>query len=270
MNPKVLLAARIGGVVILGLFVLNTPILGDPIRKLFNVNPATGVKIGSLPQKDTPAQSPTPNASPTPQATTSPSPVPSAPAQPVGDCKEPKKSQDAQKVKVVHYSYPETKNLVPVTGEADDVKLKPSAAKAYLAMKAKAKEAGIIVEIASGYRSIDDQYKNFEYKAAKDPSRSFADLVKFNSIAGFSEHHTGLALDIVSKEYPSLNQGHADSTVGKWLLENAKSFGFEMSFGPKNTLGVGHEPWHWRFVGDDESKKTFCFVTKNFPTINPQ
>jgi zinc D-Ala-D-Ala carboxypeptidase len=266
---KVKIVLQLAGIGVLGCFILNAPIFGDPIRKVFNRYPAD-VKISELPQKVAnaqPSQSTQPSASPTPQTTASATPIASPPT---GDCVEPKKSENALKQSVTHYSYLETQTLVQVTGENAEIKLNPSAAKAYIDMKAKAKEAGISLEIASGFRSVDDQYKNFEYKATKDPKRSFADLVKYNSIAGFSEHHTGLALDIASKEYPSLNQGHAESAVGKWLLQNAKSFGFELSFGPKNTLGVGYEPWHWRYVGDEASKKTFCFVSSNYAKINPQ
>jgi zinc D-Ala-D-Ala carboxypeptidase len=270
---KVKIGLQLAVIGVLGCFILNAPIFGDPIRKVFNRYPAN-VKISDLPQKEAnaqPSQTPQqPIASPTPQASASATPIASAPAQPAGDCVEPKKSENAMKYKVIHYQYAEVSDLIQVVGEKSDIKLAQPAAKAYLLMKAKAKESGIDLEIASGFRSVDAQFENFKFKAESDPSRSREDLVKYNSIAGFSEHHTGLALDIASKEYQSLNQGHAQSTAGKWLLQNAKSFGFELSFGPKNTLGVGYEPWHWRYVGDEGSKKTFCFVSSNYAKINPQ
>ncbi|MFN9165469.1 MAG: D-alanyl-D-alanine carboxypeptidase family protein, partial [Pseudanabaena sp.] len=43
----------------------------------------------------------------------------------------------------------------------------------------------------------------------------------------------------------------------QWLQNNAAKYGFEMSFPPNNPQGVMYEPWHWRFVGDDDSLATF-------------
>jgi zinc D-Ala-D-Ala carboxypeptidase len=45
--------------------------------------------------------------------------------------------------------------------------------------------------------------------------------------------------------------------ASKWLFQNAYRFNFELSFPENNWQGIGYEPWHWRFVGDEKSKRIF-------------
>ena len=42
-----------------------------------------------------------------------------------------------------------------------------------------------------------------------------------------------------------------------WLKNNAAKYSFELSFPPDNHQGISYEPWHWRYVGDQESLETF-------------
>ena len=46
--------------------------------------------------------------------------------------------------------------------------------------------------------------------------------------------------------------------ASRWLRKNAAAFHFEMSFGKDNVMGVSYEPWHYRFVGDSHSLRTFA------------
>ncbi|HEY9618014.1 MAG TPA: D-alanyl-D-alanine carboxypeptidase family protein, partial [Microcoleaceae cyanobacterium] len=43
----------------------------------------------------------------------------------------------------------------------------------------------------------------------------------------------------------------------QWLQANAAHYSFELSFPKDNRQGVSYEPWHWRYVGDIQSLKTF-------------
>ncbi|GBF77984.1 D-alanyl-D-alanine carboxypeptidase [Paenibacillus sp. 598K] len=63
---------------------------------------------------------------------------------------------------------------------------------------------------------------------------------------GFSEHESGLALDIGSK------QGKMESAEeGRWLEQHAWRYGFILRYPPDKTevTGVPYEPWHYRYVG---------------------
>ena len=55
----------------------------------------------------------------------------------------------------------------------------------------------------------------------------------------------------------SLEEDFADTKEYEWLLEHAKNYGFEMSFPKNNKQGLGFEPWHWKYTGTKEAKKTF-------------
>ncbi len=71
---------------------------------------------------------------------------------------------------------------------------------------------------------------------------------------GFSEHHTGYALDICD-ETLSLDESFAETRAYRWLQQNARAFNFELSF-PRHGE-VSFEPWHWRFEGETEAIEAF-------------
>ncbi len=76
---------------------------------------------------------------------------------------------------------------------------------------------------------------------------------------GYSEHHTGYAIDIGDEYYPDadLKTSFENTSAFEWLQENAAYYSFELSFPKGNSQGVSYEPWHWRFVGDRDSLETF-------------
>jgi LAS superfamily LD-carboxypeptidase LdcB/peptidoglycan hydrolase-like protein with peptidoglycan-binding domain len=98
--------------------------------------------------------------------------------------------------------------------------------------------------IVSGYRSYDDQVKNFGNKAK---SRGIDDTQRYNTIPGFSQHHTGKAFDIFSVEDSWWDQ---NSDVKKWVADNAKNYGFEITYKTDGILR-GAEPWHLFYVGGE-------------------
>ena len=86
---------------------------------------------------------------------------------------------------------------------------------------------------------------------------------RFKSVApqGYSEHHTGYACDITINGNRSRNTSDWKSGDLKraydWLSKNASKYGFEQSFKANNKQGVIEEQWHWRFVGDEDSRRVF-------------
>ena len=152
---------------------------------------------------------------------------------------------------ITHYKYADCaeENLV-TCGEKQVHK---DLAKAFVQMQNDALKDGIKLEIISGFRSIEYQKTIFPCKFKGDPTEEeFIARLKYSAPAGFSEHHTGLAIDI-----NSLEEDFADTKEYEWLLEHAKDYGFEMSFPKNNNQGLGFEPWHWKYTGTEEAKKTF-------------
>ena len=116
--------------------------------------------------------------------------------------------------------------------------------------------------IVSGYRSYDDQVKNFGNKAK---SRGVDNTQKANTVPGFSQHHTGKAFDIFSVD---TSWWDSNTDVKDWVAANAKNYGFDVTYKKQGPLRIA-EPWHLYYVGGgsvNESDKEF--VSNLFEEIN--
>ncbi|MEG4838175.1 M15 family metallopeptidase [Microcoleus sp. B9-D4] len=158
-----------------------------------------------------------------------------------------------------HLPYPEApaKDLVSVTSDGS-VKLRTSAAAKYQEMVNAAAASGIYFAPISGFRSLQDQqHVFFDVKAERRQNAS--KRAEVSAPPGYSEHHTGYAIDIGDGSAPehNLSPSFENTEAFKWLEANAVAFSFEMSFPKNNRQGVSYEPWHWRFVGDKQSLETF-------------
>ena len=114
-------------------------------------------------------------------------------------------------------------------------------------------------QITTAYRSVEYQEELFQKRKKQDPS--YGEDPKNYPVkvlpGKFSEHTTGLALDILSVSYSQADDGFADTAEGKWLLEHAHEFGFILRY-PKekeHITGVIYEPWHYRYVGKEAAKE---------------
>ena len=151
------------------------------------------------------------------------------------------------------------KSQVVVVGKyrsSRTVKLLPSAAAAFRKMQAAAQLQGVGITPISGYRGFDLQKYLFDKKVKKLGRPELA--ARWVAPPGYSEHHTGLALDVGDPSTPKCDAlpCFEKTRTYHWLTKNAARFGFELSFHEAE----GHiqfEPWHWRFVGDAEGQKLF-------------
>ncbi len=135
----------------------------------------------------------------------------------------------------------------------DEIFVHKACANAFKKMQEKAKLDGIKLKLVSGFRSTEYQKEVFKSRLVDNSENSIKKRAKVSAPAGFSEHHTGYAIDI-----NSLSTSFEKSKAFIWLKENAPKFDFEMSFPRKNAQKISYEPWHWRYVGDDVSKKIFA------------
>ncbi len=184
--------------------------------------------------------------SPTPIETPSPSPSPTPSIQ--------------QKENILgHLPYQEAswQELTPVFGN-QNVRLRSSAAEKFNAMADAAWSAKINLVPLSGFRTLADQeYLFFEVKAERGQRTS--QRAEVSAPPGYSEHHTGYAIDIGDVTAPEshLKVSFENTKAFQWLQENAGNYGFELSFPKDNPQGISYEPWHWRFIGDSHSSNTF-------------
>ena len=75
-------------------------------------------------------------------------------------------------------------------------RLAPEAAASWAAMQAEAAAAGVTLLLVSGYRSIDYQARLFRKKI--NAGQCVSEILTVNAAPGFSEHHTGRAVDIAT------------------------------------------------------------------------
>ena len=103
---------------------------------------------------------------------------------------------------------------------------------------------GIEIKNISAYRSYSMQEWLYEHYAEENDSYDIADT--FSARAGFSEHQTGLALDI-----NMVDDDFVKSPDYLWLKDNSYKYGFILRY-PKDKesiTGYKFEPWHYRYVG---------------------
>ena len=97
----------------------------------------------------------------------------------------------------------------------------------------------------SGYRSHDYQLGIFERKLGR--GQSIDEILAVNAAPGFSEHHSGRALDIGTPGEPPAEDTFEGTGAFAWLRDNAAADGFVLSYPRDNPHGIAYEPWHWRF-----------------------
>ena len=132
-------------------------------------------------------------------------------------------------------------------------KIRQEAYDAFVEMWEAANQEGIYLVIVSAYRNGADQKEAYDYYANLKGT-TYADSIAARP--GFSEHQTGLALDIYSKGN-TVAETFKDSNAYKWLINNCYKYGFILRYPEaKSTLtGYNYESWHYRYVGKELAQK---------------
>lgn len=128
-----------------------------------------------------------------------------------------------------------------------------------LSMMQAAEEDGVTLAICSPYRDLSYQEVLFNRKieAYMKKGMSYMEAYTVSSqavtVPGASEHQIGLAIDIVSDDYITLDEGFADTDAGRWLAKHSCEYGFILRYplGKENITSIEFEPWHFRYVGKD-------------------
>lgn len=122
-------------------------------------------------------------------------------------------------------------------------RLAPTAARRWADMVGAADGDGIVLLIVSGFRSIDYQAGLIRKKL--DAGQAIETILAVNTAPGFSEHHTGMAVDIATPGSRPLTEDFENTKAFQWLRAEAGHFGFAMSYPRDNPWGIIYEPWHW-------------------------
>ena len=127
--------------------------------------------------------------------------------------------------------------------------LDSQAAKSFFEMKKAAKKDSIDLQFVSAFRSFDSQKKIIERKLNR--GSLINKILEENKLPGYSEHHTGKAIDFTSKKLNTLSTQFENSKEFKWIAENASTYNFYLSYPKDNEEGIMYEPWHWMFKNND-------------------
>lgn len=132
--------------------------------------------------------------------------------------------------------------------------------------KEAAKKEGYQLFLASAYRDLARQEENFNQKInsymnegmskeeAKEKTKEYL------TEPGHSEHHTGLALDIVDDEWivsgGRLETAYEGEESQKWMVETMSDYGFILRYpeGKESITDIQYEPWHFRYVGPEHAQ----------------
>ena len=133
---------------------------------------------------------------------------------------------------------------------AENIYMRPEAARALEALFAGAAEDGITLYATSGFRSYSTQKAIFDRKAAERGEQTANRSV---AKPGYSEHQTGLAMDIEGETTlgTGLTAAFGESPEGIWVAEHCYEYGFIIRYPKDKTSITGYiyEPWHIRYVG---------------------
>ena len=146
---------------------------------------------------------------------------------------------------------PENLEEISIEYARSGMQLVSEAKEAFETLSQEAKKDGMTIIAMSSYRSYDYQvnlYNNYVKSDGKDAADTYS------ARPGFSEHQTGLAVDIYNKELPYTS--FEETKEFEWMQKNAYKYGFILRF-PKdkvNITGYQYEAWHYRYVGKKAAK----------------
>lgn len=138
-------------------------------------------------------------------------------------------------------------------GQSVDGRIYPELQQMFDDMRAQ----GIYPVVASGYRTAKKQQELMDEKIEELKAQGYSsseaktEARRWVSVVGYSEHQTGLAVDINADGVKSTG-----NQVYEWLAENAWQYGFILRYpsDKQDITGTAYEPWHYRYVGKDDAE----------------
>lgn len=163
-------------------------------------------------------------------------------------------------------------NPLPDDFEPDLVEVEPDKqidrriVNAYENWTAAAESAGYNLYLASGYRSVERQQNNYDRSINQYVQEGYTKeeavekTEEYIAIPKRSEHHTGLAIDIVDQEWIAEGNGltpdYDTQESQKCLINTMGDYGFILRYpeDKKEVTDINYESWHFRYVGEENAR----------------
>jgi D-alanyl-D-alanine carboxypeptidase len=121
--------------------------------------------------------------------------------------------------------------------------LAPRAASAFARMREAAAADGVELQLVSSFRSADYQLGILRRKLER--GQSIEEILRVSAAPGYSEHHSGRAVDLTTPGFAALEEDFEQSPAFAWLCAHAARFGYALSYPRGNPHAIAYEPWHW-------------------------
>jgi len=142
------------------------------------------------------------------------------------------------------------------------------------------RKEGLHPAICSAYRTYARQTRNYNNQIQQYLNKGYSqaeaenEASKWVAVPGTSEHHTGLALDIVSNRNYNLDESQEKEPEQQWLMAHCHEYGFILRYpnGKTDITGIYYEPWHYRYVGKEvaaEIAKSGVTLEEYLGKVNP-
>ena len=142
----------------------------------------------------------------------------------------------------------------------DDIQVEKEAFEKYKELKKALEKEGVYIELDSVYRSVKEQQELWDEWSA-DPEKGPEYVKQYVAVPGYSEHHTGLALDICIKKDGKLiydnDEMIAEKEIFAKIHKQLANYGFILRYleGKDDITGYSYEPWHLRYIGNVKTAK---------------
>ena len=124
---------------------------------------------------------------------------------------------------------------------------------------------GLRFVVCSGYRSREVQEQLFQedlnryMNQGMNYEEAWTATSRYTMPPGYSEHCTGLAVDIVASSNQNLDSSQENTAETRWLQTHCWEYGFILRY-PKDKsdiTGISYESWHYRYVGRYHAKAIY-------------
>ncbi len=127
----------------------------------------------------------------------------------------------------------------------------------FLNMSNDVNAAGMYYGVVSAYRSRERQQESITSSVQAYMEQGMTEEEAYNKTyetilpVGYSEHETGLALDLVPQGESVLSLELEDEPIIQWFTANSYKYGFILRYPADkvDVTGISYEPWHFRYVG---------------------